>query len=136
MTAALLAIIAQYSLMYNVEPRLVVAIVQAESAFNEKAVGKAGEIGLMQLMPEFFPGYTEEQLYQPEINIRLGVEHLAKSMRECRHKLDNTWIVCYNLGVKGGSKVRHPKKWKYYKRVMSAYAKVPARTRKLAERSM
>ena len=61
------------------------AVAFIESAYLESAVGKAGEIGLMQIMPSTaamlgFAGSTT-QLAEPETNIRYGVEYLAIAWR-------------------------------------------------------
>ena len=45
------ATVFQYSRYYRVDPRLVLAIVGAESGFEKDAVSRAGAIGLGQLMP-------------------------------------------------------------------------------------
>ena len=46
------AIIANHSVAQNLDPRLVRALIQAESGYNVKAVSNKGAIGLMQLMPD------------------------------------------------------------------------------------
>lgn len=114
MTTTLLSLILYYSGMYNVNPMLVVAVIEHESNYNQYATGKvANERGYMQLNPKSFPEYKPDQLYNSEINIREGVKYLAKMKKECKHKLDNDFITCYNLGIKKGNKVRYPKLWKY-----------------------
>jgi hypothetical protein len=61
------------------------AVVFVESRYDSSVIGRAGEIGLMQVMPETaamlgFKGTTTE-LAKPEINIRYGVTYLAKAWR-------------------------------------------------------
>lgn len=111
-----------YSIILNaiysdIDPNLALAVAQVESRFNPNAVGGLGEQGLFQIMPEY-SGYTKEQLKDPVINIREGMRMLKYAKKHCRHKEDKTWIVCYNAGVGGGSKLNHPKKFKYYVEVM------------------
>ena len=70
----------------NVLPfELADAVAFVESAYLQSAVGKAGEIGLMQIMPSTaamlgFAG-SITQLAEPETNIRYGVEYLAIAWR-------------------------------------------------------
>jgi soluble lytic murein transglycosylase-like protein len=61
------------------------AVMAVESGYNSAAVGAAGEIGLMQVMPSTarmlgFSG-TNAELAVPETNIRLGVTYLAAAWR-------------------------------------------------------
>src|SRR5690349_21423565 len=98
MMAFIMSVVLHYSAQYKVEPQLVMAVIQTESRFNPDETGTKGEIGLMQLMPSEFPDYTEEQLFDIETNIRLGIAHLAAVRKECKHKEDKTWVICYNLG--------------------------------------
>lgn len=125
MTSLILALILQYSMINNVDPRLTMAVIQVESSYRQNVVGPVGEIGLMQLNPRFFKEYTKEQLADPETNIRLGVAHLAASLKRCRYKTNKLAVVCYNLGIKGGSRLKYPHKWYYYEKVIAAYENVP-----------
>jgi soluble lytic murein transglycosylase-like protein len=45
-------ILLRVSAVYGHDYRLLMALIEKESQFNSKAVGKAGEIGLMQIMPD------------------------------------------------------------------------------------
>ena len=61
------------------------AVVFVESRYDSGVIGRAGEIGLMQVMPETaamlgFKGSNAE-LAKPEINIHYGVIYLAKAWR-------------------------------------------------------
>ncbi len=66
-------------------PEMADAVMRVESAYNPRARGAAGEIGLMQVMPPTarmlgFSGSMEE-LAEPETNIALGVRYLAEAWR-------------------------------------------------------
>ncbi|WP_394886154.1 lytic transglycosylase domain-containing protein (plasmid) [Mesorhizobium sp. AaZ16] len=66
-------------------PQFATAVMEIESGFNPGAKGKAGEIGLMQVMPSTarmlgFHG-DSDQLADPAINIALGVRYLAEAHR-------------------------------------------------------
>ena len=118
MSNTLLHLISVYCSLYHISPNLASAIVQVESRGDVNAVGELGEIGLFQLLPESFPQYTIEQLRDPKTNIKLGVKYLSDMKKQCKHKLDNTWIVCFNRGVRGGNLVKFPKKTTYFQRVV------------------
>jgi len=122
MTPDILRLIIQFAMMYHVDPYIVESVIQVESSWNTKASGMYGEVGLMQLYPKYF-NQPVAYLKKDENNIRLGVQHLAKMKKECPHKTDNTWIICYNLGVVGAAKIKYPKKFPYYKKVMFFYKK-------------
>ncbi|HZH89759.1 MAG TPA: transglycosylase SLT domain-containing protein [Pyrinomonadaceae bacterium] len=74
----------------NVDPRLVLAIMRQESSFKERARSPAAARGLLQLTPEIavkygegagFKNPREDDLYRPEVNIRIGVAYLADLFR-------------------------------------------------------
>lgn len=111
-----------YSLLAGIDPRITNAIIQVESNGNPFALGKLGDSGLMQVRHQFVPE-TQQQLFQGCTNIRRGVELLKQAKEKCKHKLNNTWLVCYNVGIKGGQKIRHPSKFIYYKKVMQEMQK-------------
>ena len=64
-------------------PALAEAVTRVESAFNPDAVGKVGEVGLMQVRPETAAmlGYRGPVagLFEPETNIRYGVAYLSRA---------------------------------------------------------
>lgn len=106
-----------YSFLAGIDPNLTTAVIQVESRGNPFAVGKLDDSGLMQIRHKFVPE-TQQQLFQGCTNIRRGVELLKQAREKCKHKLNNTWLVCYNLGTRGGAKIRHPSSFIYYKKVM------------------
>jgi len=69
--------------MAGLPPDLADAVARVESAFNPDAVGKVGEVGLMQVRPETanMLGYRGPVagLFEPETNIRYGVAYLSRS---------------------------------------------------------
>ncbi len=100
---------------YNVDYNLVMSVIEVESRFNPKKVGSVGEIGLMQLRPEYFPTVT----FDIKNNIDHGVRYLAWLKKYCPHKDEKTFVVCYNNGP--NRRVNYPKLFPYYKKVMLAY---------------
>lgn len=61
---------------HDVDPALVKAIVQAESAFDPAAVSRAGARGLMQVLPETASRFAITNLSDPRQNLRAGVLYL------------------------------------------------------------
>ncbi len=75
---------------YGVSPALVKAVVWRESNFDPTAVGKAGEIGLMQLMDDAahewagatrLTEFAHEHVFDPGTNTLAGSYYLAKLLR-------------------------------------------------------
>lgn len=114
------ACIVVFSLAQGIDPSLTTAIIRHESNFNPNAIGTKNEIGLMQIRPEYSK-LTIKQLFDPCKNIEEGVAILARAKKYCKHKLDKTWVTCYNLGIHGASKIKYPKLFPYYKNIMANY---------------
>lgn len=64
-------------------PAVADAVAQVESSYNPSAIGKVGELGLMQVRPTTAAmlGHRgpSTELLKPETNIRYGVAYLAKA---------------------------------------------------------
>ena len=91
---------------FGVENELCWAVIWAESAGNERAVSRKGAIGLMQIMPKTGLELSEEvgfreiqkkDLFEPALNIRLGVYYLSKLARRFNDDLYLT-LAAYNAG--------------------------------------
>lgn len=76
---------------YDVDPFLIAAIIKTESSFLPEAVSGSGACGLMQIMPETGrwivsqmgePSISEEKLFDPETNIKLGTWYVADLEKE------------------------------------------------------
>ena len=101
-------LITLYASEQNLDPALVSAVILCESSFDPKAESRLGARGLMQLMPdtaewvahkynEDGAGYSFDNLYDPETNIRYGTWYLGYLSR--RFGGDATKIVCaYHAG--------------------------------------
>ena len=68
------------SLREGIDPELAFRLVRLESEFNERAVSKAGAIGLTQLMPstavQYEKGASRDRLMHGETNLRIGFRYL------------------------------------------------------------
>jgi soluble lytic murein transglycosylase-like protein len=80
----------------ELSPKLLEAVAYVESRFNQKAVSKAGAIGVMQLMPG-----TAAELgvdpNNPEGNIRGGAEYLRRMVTMFGNNLELA-LAAYNAG--------------------------------------
>lgn len=108
-----------WSLFNGIDPAVTKAVISVESSGNPFALGRLGDSGLMQIRARFVP-YSRLQLLQSCTNIMVGTALLKKAKERCKHTVDRTWLTCYNLGITGGSRLKHPKKWAYYRKVTKA----------------
>ncbi|MBT3371682.1 MAG: lytic transglycosylase domain-containing protein [Rhodospirillaceae bacterium] len=84
----------------GVAPGLALAVAHAESDFNPKVRSHKGARGIMQIMPrtaweEY--GIVPEQLWQPRINVRLGLHFLKRLLRRYHGRVDLA-LSYYNGG--------------------------------------
>lgn len=99
-------IVYKYSQINNIDPMLTFAVIKAESNFNSNAVSKSNAIGLMQLMENtavevgnnINETIKKEQLYNPEINIKIGTKYLAELLERYDNNLNLT-LAAYNAGI-------------------------------------
>ncbi len=107
-----------YSFLNGIDPSMVNAVISVESNGNNFAVGSKGDSGLMQIRHQYVPE-NQKQLFNPCTNVMRGIHLLKQAKDKCKHKLNETWIICYNLGIKGGSKIKNPSKFIYYRKIMN-----------------
>lgn len=88
----------------GLDPRLVQALMQAESAYNPRAVSNKGAIGLMQLMPATARELSVPDPFNPEQNIRGGVTYLRRMLDLFGGQVDLA-LAAYNAGP--GAVQRH-----------------------------
>jgi soluble lytic murein transglycosylase len=90
----------------ELDPYLILALIRQESLFDTRARSPATALGLMQLLPSTaarvakqigMPPPSNEQLFQPEINLTLGTQYL----KDLLQRYSNDWfkaIAAYNAG--------------------------------------
>jgi soluble lytic murein transglycosylase-like protein len=60
----------KYGGVYNVNPKLICALIARESAFNPRSVSSSGAMGLGQLLPSTASALEVENSFDPDQNIR------------------------------------------------------------------
>jgi hypothetical protein len=100
----LVPLIERHSLAQNLDPRLVRAVIQAESGYNRRALSNKGAMGLMQLMPMTAKLLRVSDPWNAEENVRGGTVYLRQLLDRFEGRLE--WAVAaYNAGP--GAVERH-----------------------------
>ncbi|MCG7899726.1 MAG: lytic transglycosylase domain-containing protein [Candidatus Thiodiazotropha weberae] len=117
------------SLEYNIDPLLLHAIAEIESAFNAEAVSKAGAKGLMQVMPDtarrFGMQNPHQELLNPISNLRISSNYI-RSLYSLFGNNIPLILAAYNAGenavIKYGYRIPPYKETEnYVKKVMKRY---------------
>jgi len=82
---------------YGVSPRLVMAVIKAESNFEPAAVSPKNAQGLMQLIPETSQRFNVRKPFDPEQNIRGGMSYLRWLLAYFEGDLTLV-VAAYNAG--------------------------------------
>lgn len=91
---------------HDVPPDLALAVMQAESNFNPRAVSPKGAIGVMQLMPGTASDLgvdDADDLFDPGVNIRAGLQHLSNLLSKYGGD-EKLALAAYNAGSGAVSK--------------------------------
>lgn len=82
---------------YGIDPELVMAVIQAESAFNPGALSNKNAQGLMQLIPATAERFGVKDTFNPIQNIKGGTAYLHWLMRHFSGNVE--WVLAaYNAG--------------------------------------
>jgi len=120
-------IIAAAAKKHGLDPKLVHAVIYAESAYDAKAISSAGAVGLMQLMPATARQYGATNRKDPKQNIFAGTRYLKYLLGLFDNNLKLS-IAAYNAGENTVKKYHnqippYPETQKYVKQVLSLYKK-------------
>jgi soluble lytic murein transglycosylase len=95
-----------YAQQTGLDPALVLAVIQAESGGDPRAVSRAGAKGLKQLMPATAREVAGKAgieldntdcLFDPQLNVRLGTLYLAE-LRRLFNDDPYLYLAAYNAG--------------------------------------
>ena len=138
--------ISEAAAKHGLDSRLVRSLIYEESRFRPGAVGKAGEIGLMQVMPSRaaadwarahnVPVPEAGMLFSPKINLEIGCWYLSDGLRRFRDykAAKELALARYNAGLTRANKWKPKEKkadiidnitiastQKYVKNIMKRY---------------
>lgn len=120
----LLQLIERYSRQFDLDPILVRAMIQVESAYDPRAVSRKGAIGLMQLMPATAAELRVADPYDAADNVRGGTTYL----RQLLDQFDGRLVLAlagYNAGpqavVRYGGVPPYEETQDYVRRVLRLY---------------
>lgn len=109
----LASLINSESIKYDIDPYLILSVIQVESRFSPTAVSHKGARGLMQLMPTTgryvankydLPLKNTRSLFDPVTNIRLGVAYLSY-LENMYGNMDYA-LFAYNHGPKKTKQIK------------------------------
>jgi hypothetical protein len=90
-------LIAKTADKHQIDPKLLHAVIQAESAYNPTAVSPAGAVGLMQLMPATAARFGVTDRYDPVQNLEGGTRYLKHLLNLFNSDL-RLAVAAYNAG--------------------------------------
>lgn len=109
---------------HRMDPALIRAVIETESAWNPGAVSRRGAAGLMQLVPETAQRFGANDVFNPQQNVDAGVRYLKRLLERYNGNLDLA-LAAYNAG-EGAVDKAHGVPWiretrTYVQKVQNAY---------------
>lgn len=124
----LLPIIDNAAKTHGLDPKLIHAVIRAESGYNPEAISNKGAMGLMQLIPATAHRYGVNNINDPTENIFGGARYLKDLLKMFNGDLELA-LAGYNAGenavIRAGNKIpNYPETIAYVPKVMSFYKSV------------
>lgn len=120
-----------YSIAYEVDPKLVKAIIAIESCFDKKAISSVGARGLMQLMPATAKELGVKDSFDSNQNIRGGIKYFSQMLLRFNNNTELA-LAAYNAGPgaveKYGGIPPYAETKAYVKKVLKRYANYVAKS--------
>ncbi|MCP3851792.1 MAG: transglycosylase SLT domain-containing protein [Gammaproteobacteria bacterium] len=111
---------------YNIEPRLILALIKQESNFKIKALSHKGAVGLMQLMPDTAKRFKVKNSWDPKQNIKGGIRYISWLLKQYQGDVALT-LAGYNAGENAVARYKGIPPYKetqnYVKKIMKVYGK-------------
>lgn len=127
--ASIERMIGESAVEFRIDPRLIEAIVQNESAFDPGATSGAGARGLMQLMPPTATSLGVIDAYDPAQNVRGGTRYL-RGLLDRFHDIELA-VAAYNAGPAAVERYRgvppYAETRNYVRGVLNRYRKLRSR---------
>jgi soluble lytic murein transglycosylase-like protein len=116
----------------SVHPALLRAVISVESAYDPRAVSRAGAQGLMQLQPATARRYGVVNSFDPAENLRGGAHYLSDLLKRYKNNLELA-LAAYNAGEDavdryGGHVPPYRETREYVPAVLKLYAKLRTET--------
>ena len=124
----LVPIIDSAAKMHGLDPKLIHAVIRAESGYNPDALSPKGAVGLMQLIPATALRFGVININDPSENIFGGARYLKELLRMFNGNTELA-LAGYNAGenavIRAGNKIpNYPETQAYVPKVMSFYNSV------------
>jgi len=110
---------------HQLDPDLIHAIIDTESAFNPKAISRTGAIGLMQLMPRTAKSLGVRNSWIPRQNIYGGSKYFRQLLDIFNQDIKLS-LAAYNAGPSAVKRAgyaipNYPETQRYVKKVLKRY---------------
>ena len=124
----LVPIIDNAARLNGLDPKLIHAVIRAESGYNPDAISPKGAVGLMQLIPDTAKRFGVNNLNDPTENIAGGARYL-KALLTLFNGNTELALAGYNAGenavIRAGHKIpNYPETMAYVPKVMNFYKSV------------
>jgi soluble lytic murein transglycosylase-like protein len=121
-------IIADAARAHGLDPKLIHAVIRAESGYNPQALSPKGAVGLMQLIPGTAQRYGVTNSYDPKQNIFGGTRYLRDLLNMFNGNVELA-LAGYNAGenavIRAGNRIpNYPETMAYVPKVMNFYRSV------------